>query len=297
MDELAAELQRANNKVCHTGHLLNQMTIKLSSSECTQQQMSFLNKHLLLLGEAHKLSMQELQHAGPNSTKEVQMLQMSYEKEVETLKLNLLVQGQKLEAAQQRVGELEAHLSKKEHLIAEQKKFLEDVKCQAKAELQASDCRYRAQRRITQLLPTELLQLYSRVEIEAPACCASASSSGGQSRDAELCRFQCHNGRWTSSNGSTLSPGQRRAALPVQPLTPSMAARTSSRLCWWSPRCPDAPLTVGSYPSTKSFLGLRACELFCNKSESQCDEEEPLLSLTSLLQGLKTELCVELLCT
>lgn len=29
MAELEAELQRANNKVCHTGHLLNQMTIKV----------------------------------------------------------------------------------------------------------------------------------------------------------------------------------------------------------------------------------------------------------------------------
>lgn len=30
MDELEAELQRANNKVCHNGHLLNQMTIKVN---------------------------------------------------------------------------------------------------------------------------------------------------------------------------------------------------------------------------------------------------------------------------
>lgn len=60
------------------------------------------------------------------------MLQATNGKEVETLRQNLLAQGQKLEAAQQRVAELESHLSKKEHLIAEQKKFLEDVKCQAK---------------------------------------------------------------------------------------------------------------------------------------------------------------------
>lgn len=60
------------------------------------------------------------------------MLQASYGKEVETLRQNLLAQGQKLEAAQQRVTELETLLSKKEHLIVEQKKFLEDVKCQAK---------------------------------------------------------------------------------------------------------------------------------------------------------------------
>uniref|UniRef100_A0A669B2N0 TSC complex subunit 1b n=1 Tax=Oreochromis niloticus TaxID=8128 RepID=A0A669B2N0_ORENI len=180
MDELEAELQRANNKVCHTGHLLNQMTVKLSNSESTQQQMSFLNKQLLLLGEAHKLSMQELQHADANNTKEAQMLQVSYGKEVETLRQSLLVQGQKLEAAQQRVAELETLLSKKEHLIAEQKKFLEDVKCQAKAELQASDSRYQAQRRITQLLQTELLQLYSRVEMEAPASTTSSSPPEGR---------------------------------------------------------------------------------------------------------------------
>lgn len=60
------------------------------------------------------------------------MLKTSCEKEVVTLRQSLLVQEQKLEAAQQRVAELETQLSKKEHLIIEQKKFLEDVKCQAK---------------------------------------------------------------------------------------------------------------------------------------------------------------------
>lgn len=60
------------------------------------------------------------------------MVQVSYSKEVETLKQNLLTQAQMLEGAQQRVIELETLLSKKEHLIVEQKKFLEDVKCQTK---------------------------------------------------------------------------------------------------------------------------------------------------------------------
>lgn len=63
------------------------------------------------------------------------MLQMSWGKETERLKQNLLLQSQKLDAAQQRVTELETQLSKKEHLIAEQKKFLEDVKAQAKYDL------------------------------------------------------------------------------------------------------------------------------------------------------------------
>uniref|UniRef100_A0A7N8X333 TSC complex subunit 1b n=1 Tax=Mastacembelus armatus TaxID=205130 RepID=A0A7N8X333_9TELE len=311
MDELEAELQRANNKVCHTGHLLNQMTVKLSNSESTQQQMSFLNKQLLLLGEAHKLSMQELQHAGADNTKEAQMLQVSYGKEVETLRQSLLVQGQKLEAAQQRVAELETHLSKKEHLIVEQKKFLEDVKCQAKAELQASDSRYQAQRRITQLLQTELLQLYSRVEMEAPASTASISPPGGRG-DLHIPGMDSRPPQESSrDNGSILSPGQTKGSNSSkstansvngsQDLTPPLLVEPSLSCPHANPLTPlppsDAPLTVGSYPSAKSFLGMRARELFRNKSESQCDEEQPPPRLAGLAHDLKTELCVEPPCT
>lgn len=328
MDELEAELQRANNKVCHTGHLLNQMTIKLSNSESTQQQMSFLNKQLLLLGEAHKLSMQELHHAGADNTKEAQMLKVSYGKEVETLRQSLLVQGQKLEAAQQRVAELETHLSKKEHLIAEQKKFLEDVKCQAKAELQASDSRYQAQRRITQLLQTELLQLYSRVEMEAPASNATSSPPGGRAdphtrADSSVMVPDGPSKTHTieevdirpphdspRGNGSTLSPRQPKASNSSktaansingsQDLAPPLLVEPSLSCPYANPLAPlppsDAPLTVGSYPSAKSFLGMRARELFRNKSESQCDEEQPPTRLSGLAHGLKTELCVEPIC-
>ncbi|XP_029940405.1 TSC complex subunit 1b isoform X3 [Salarias fasciatus] len=331
MDELEAELQRANNKVCHTGHLLNQMNIKLSNSESTQQQMSFLNKQLLLLGEAHKLSMQELQHAGADNTKEAQMLQVSYRKEVDALRQSLLVQGQKLEAAQQRAAELETHLSKKEHLIAEQKKFLEDVKCQAKAELQASDSRYQTQRRITQLLQTELLQLYSRVEMEAPASTATSSPPGGRadlhtSADSRLIVLvpdgpsKVHASEETNTrtphdsprgNGSTLSPGQPKANNSSKPMASSMngsqepapplLVEPSLSCSRANPLTPlpasDAPLTVGSYPSAKSFLGMRARELFRNKSESQCDDEQPPPPrLSGLAHDLKTELCVEAPC-
>ncbi|XP_056288508.1 TSC complex subunit 1b isoform X2 [Pseudoliparis swirei] len=309
IDDLEAELQKANNKACHTGHLLSQMTIKLSNSESTQQQMSFLNKQLLLLGEAHKLSMQKLPHASVDNTKETQMLKASYGKEVEMLRQSLLVQGQKLEVAQHRVGELETHHSKKEHLITEQKKFLEDVKCQAKAELQASDGRYRAQRRITQLLQTELLQLYSRVETEAPAGSSSSSPAegspdphgsgvvvpGGQlPTNEEAVSRPAHGSPRGASSSSTLSPRQPKAN--NSPKTTATSVNGSQDLA--PPRpvepCPpsgplsDAPLTVGSYPSAKSFLGMRARELFRNKSESQCDDEEqPPPSL--LTHGPKTE--------
>lgn len=301
MDELEAELQRSNNKVCHTGHLLNQMTIKLSTSESTQQQMSFLNKQLLLLGEAHKLARQELQRAGPDCSKESQMLAASYGREVESLRHSLLLQGQKLDGALQRVSELETLLTKKEHLIAEQKKFLEDVKGQARAELQASDGRYQAQRRISQLLQTELLQLYSRVEMDtstkAPAEGSAAKHTPADSSVAVPDRpGQTPPHPHDSPNGSTLPPSAPSSVSssmngsqehhPPPPLLLEPSALP----------CPhgDAPLTVGSYPSAKSFLGMRARELFRNKSESQCDEEPPPPPrLSGLAHGLKTDLCVE----
>uniref|UniRef100_A0A8C7JIL9 TSC complex subunit 1b n=1 Tax=Oncorhynchus kisutch TaxID=8019 RepID=A0A8C7JIL9_ONCKI len=328
MNELEADLQRANNKVCHTGHLLNQMTIKLSTSESTQQQMSFLNKQLLLLGEAHKLDVLQQQHTGSDNTKEAQMVQASWGKEVERLRQSLLQQGQKLEAAQQRVGELETQLTKKEHLIVEQKKFLEDVKGQAKGELQASESRYQAQRRATQLLQTELLHLYSRLEMEGHACLATPSAAGVITLHVFLCRYgngsimepdgpvTLGTNKWSDDsrpyqsprgNGSTLLPGQPKANNPpkappvnsassTQDIPPPLLVEPSfshpHAPLATTPLPPDAvPLTVGSYPSANSFLGMRARELFRNKSESQCDEEPP--HLAGLSQGLKTELCVE----
>uniref|UniRef100_A0A8C7DF23 TSC complex subunit 1b n=1 Tax=Oncorhynchus kisutch TaxID=8019 RepID=A0A8C7DF23_ONCKI len=303
MNELEADLQRSNNKVCHTGHLLNQMTTKLSTSERSQQQMSFLNKQLLLLGEAHKLAEQRQQHTGSDNAMEAQMVQVSWGKEVERLRQSLLQQGQKLEAAQQRVGELETQLTKKEHLIVEQKKFLEDVKGRAKGELQASDSRYQAQRRVTQLLQTELLQLYSRLEMEGHATLTTPFAGGNGSRTWS------DNGRPSQSprrNGTTLSPGQPMANNPPKkpPVNSVNGTQEVPKPLLVEPSCthtplapplpPDAtPLTVGSYPSAKSFLGMRARELFRNKSESQCDEEPPPPRLAGLSQGLKTELCVE----
>uniref|UniRef100_A0A673GU00 TSC complex subunit 1b n=1 Tax=Sinocyclocheilus rhinocerous TaxID=307959 RepID=A0A673GU00_9TELE len=304
--EMEAELQKANNKVCHTGHLLNQLTAKLSSSESIQQQLSFLNKQLLLLGEAHKLCVQELHQAGPDTSKEVQMLQTSWGKETERLKQNLLLQSQKLDAAQQRVAELETQLAKKEHLIAEQKKFLEDVKAQAKGELQASESRYHAQRRVTLALQTELLQLYSRLETEDSSATASALPAEGAT-ELRATKEDSKSPQSPRGNGSNLSPAQPMASsspansvngnrdTPPPFLVEPPPHRPHSPLGPPGPLVPsDTPLTVGSYPSAKSFLGMRARELFRNKSESQCDEDEaPPPRLTGLSQGLKTELCVE----
>lgn len=63
------------------------------------------------------------------------MLQASSLREVEHLKQSSLQQNQRLEAAQQRITDLETQLAKKEQVIREQKKLLENVKSQTMYEL------------------------------------------------------------------------------------------------------------------------------------------------------------------
>lgn len=63
------------------------------------------------------------------------MLQASSLREVERLRQSSLQQNQRLEAAQQRITDLETQLAKKEQVIREQKKLLENVKSQTMYEL------------------------------------------------------------------------------------------------------------------------------------------------------------------
>uniref|UniRef100_A0A8C9ST66 TSC complex subunit 1a n=1 Tax=Scleropages formosus TaxID=113540 RepID=A0A8C9ST66_SCLFO len=272
MGELEAKLQKANNKICNTGHQLSQLSIKLTNSETLQQQMGFLNKQLVLLSEVNKLCVEELQHVDPVSSKEVDMLQVSAEKELEKLRQSLTQQSQRLDAAHQRIGELEAQLIKKEHLIAEQKLFLEDVKSQAKEQLQASESRYQAQKQVSQMLQAELLQLYSKLELENPV--GGSLPTGGT---PESCKLT--DSRLQTRTAANISDCPQSPAAPLE--------SSPSHLPFLMSRPSGTPLAVGSYPSAKSFLGLHSRELFRNKSESHC--EEGFQPLAGLSQGLKTK--------
>lgn len=62
------------------------------------------------------------------------MLQCTVGKEYQRLKDSDVQQRQKLEAANHRTAELESQLAKKEQLIQEQKKLLEDTKNQSRSD-------------------------------------------------------------------------------------------------------------------------------------------------------------------
>ena len=62
------------------------------------------------------------------------MLQCSVGRECQRLKDSEVQQRQKLEAANHRIAELESQLAKKDQLILDQRKLLEDSKAQSRSE-------------------------------------------------------------------------------------------------------------------------------------------------------------------
>ncbi|KAK2845441.1 hypothetical protein Q7C36_010295 [Tachysurus vachellii] len=271
MGELEAELQRANNKVCNTGHLLSQLSMKLNNSESLEQQMAFLNKQLLLLGEANKVSVQEVQRLGPDSCKEQKMLQMCSMRETERLRQSSIQQSQRLEAAQQRITDLETQLTKKEHLILEQKKLLENVKNQAKGQLQASENRYLAQKHVTQALQSEMLQLYSQLELAS----LSNSTPAGGAAEPDSPLNQRPNGSNASTSAQTSESGKREETSnmcvngELSPLSPG--SPLSSALFNGSQEEDISALSCNS-PLAESFLGMHNQGLL-KKTKSPYDEE------------------------
>lgn len=313
--ELRLELKKASSKVCHTELLLSQVSQKLSNSESVQQQMEFLNRQLLVLGEVNELYLEQLQNKHSDTTKEVEMMKAAYRKELEKNRSHVLQQNQRLDTSQKRILELESHLAKKDHLLLEQKKYLEDVKLQARGQLQAAESRYEAQKRITQAFELEILDLYGRLEKdgllkkleeekteaaeaaeERPDCCNDGCSDSviGHNEEASGHNGETKPPRPGSTRGSSGSRGGGGSSSSSELSTPEKppnqrAGPFSSR---WETAVGEPstsiPTTVGSLPSSKSFLGMKARELFRNKSESQCDEDS--MTISSLSETLKTEL-------
>ncbi|XP_010118822.1 PREDICTED: hamartin isoform X2 [Chlamydotis macqueenii] len=305
--DLRLELKKANNKVCHTELLLSQVSQKLSNSESVQQQMEFLNRQLLVLGEVNELYLEQLQHKHTDTTKEVEMLHAAFRKELEKAKLCVQQQSQRLDASQKRIAELESQLAKKDHLFLEQKKYLEDVKIQARGQLQAVESRYKAQKRITQAFELEILDLFGR--LEKSSLLKKLEDEKTEAAEAAEERLDCcnedtvvgyseetigRNGETKppSTRGSSSSKGGSSSELstPEKPQNQRFSSRWETSMLL-EPST-TVPLTVGSLPSSKSFLGMKARELFRNKSESQCDEEG--VTINRLSDALKTELCKDL---
>ncbi|XP_041956465.1 TSC complex subunit 1a [Alosa sapidissima] len=255
---LEAELQTARKNLTNMELLLSQLSLKLDCSERLEEQVSFLSQQLLLLGENHQLCLHKLDRLGPSATKEMRMLQSSWRKECDRARVTSVQQGQRLDGAVQRVSDLEAALSRKEQLILQQKKLLEDVKLQSREQLRASEGRYQAQKQVTQALEAELLKIYSQLEMERPTNHnrdhASNHLTGPTQADA-------HSPTKTRANGC----GGGAIDTPLRSERPRGVQDVAA-----------SPLLSASPPSC-SLLGRRARQLSRNMSDGLYDDEDEAL--------------------
>uniref|UniRef100_A0AAQ4RU40 TSC complex subunit 1a n=1 Tax=Gasterosteus aculeatus aculeatus TaxID=481459 RepID=A0AAQ4RU40_GASAC len=136
LKHLEAELQKANNKAYNAQHQLTQLSLKLCSSEQLQQQIFLLNQQLVLLRETNRALCEQLEAGDTHHRTEASMLQCTVGNEYQRLKDSDVQRRQKLEAANHRIAELENQLAKKDQLILDHKKLLEDTKAQGRSDPQ-----------------------------------------------------------------------------------------------------------------------------------------------------------------
>ncbi|XP_054895691.1 LOW QUALITY PROTEIN: TSC complex subunit 1a [Poeciliopsis prolifica] len=251
--KLEAELQGANRKAKHAEHQLTQLGLKLCSSEQQQQQVLLLDKQLVLLRETNRALSRQLDEAAAHSRTEEAMLRRSAGNDFQRLKDCDVLQKQKLEAASHRMAELESQLARKDKLILELKKLLEETKSHSRAELSASESRCVALRRVSQTLQTEMLHLYSQVRLDtrtgSDTCTLPPLDAGSRnSPSAQDGNKPCP----SSSSVVGIIKGAVEALSSSSPLSASPI---------------DSPLAVGS------FLEQQARRLFGQNDQSLEEEE------------------------
>ncbi|XP_061749768.1 TSC complex subunit 1a [Nerophis ophidion] len=257
--DLEEELQRANHKACNAEHRLSQLSLKLSGSDKLHQQMFLQNQQLLLLRETNKTLTEQLEVPHQRSFTETSLLQGILGREYQSLKEAELQQRQKLEAANHRATDLENQLAKKEQLIADQKKLLDDTKRRSREELLACEGRGGALRRIVQTLQSEMLELYSHLDaLSRPDHGTPATQDDHKPRPSSS--VEVVNGVVTHLAAS-----------------PRLLPPVSTSPCSLSPM--ESPLAVGS------FLEQRAWQCFRPPPPSQEEEEEAEQEVEELQSG------------
>ncbi|XP_031426705.1 TSC complex subunit 1a [Clupea harengus] len=258
MTHLEAELQTANKNLINMEQLLSQLSLKLGYSERLEEQASFLIQQLLLLEENHKLCLQQLDRLGPHANQEMKMLQASWRKECERARVTSVQQGQRLDGALQRVTDLEASVSRKEQLILQQKKLLEDVKVQSRDQLQASEDRYQGQKQVTQALELELLKIYSQLETE---------------RQTNHDRKHASNHLISPAQADARTPTRTRANGCGEGLDAVDVPQRADRLKGVQEVSVSPPSSASPCPPSGSLLGRRARQLSRNMSDGLYDDE------------------------
>ncbi|XP_066991586.2 hamartin isoform X2 [Anabrus simplex] len=194
------ELQQTEAMLFDMGNEMKQAVAQASVGEQLRDNLEQLQKKLLLMGELQQKyrdrfsQLPLLRHHEDEST----ILKDAYYEEVKSLQEITESRNSSLESVKARVAELEGVVTRKDTIIADQKKILKQVEEEYHVQLEAVENKYKAQRAINSKMEEHMLELYRQldhVEDSKRKTTQSPDSSSGHS-------FSPHNSPLSQSLGS-----------------------------------------------------------------------------------------------
>ncbi|XP_071802417.1 hamartin-like [Asterias amurensis] len=161
VDKEAKELQAANAKLFTVQQELDNARADVAANRHLKDEIARLNRELLLMGETNTKYQEKVEEARRNDhkTEETEMRWTTLKKDLAVSQESLKRKNVQTEAAKARIGEMEASLTLKDVAMAEQKRFLENVKSLNKGKMESMDAKYNALKKINQCLEAHILKL------------------------------------------------------------------------------------------------------------------------------------------
>ncbi|XP_071443239.1 hamartin isoform X2 [Hetaerina americana] len=193
-------------------HVLEQASV----GEQLRGELEHLQKEMVLMGELQQqyrdsFSQQALHKHGEE---ELTMLQETFNEERKTIQQLMDSKSASLDAAKSRVTELEGIVTRRDMMIADQKRLLKCTKEEYQGQLEAVETKYNALRAINQKLEEQLLELHHQVSrsekgLHGPdgaSVCGSVGASGERPSESSWGGFSQHGSPLLDSLGPDCLP-------------------------------------------------------------------------------------------
>ncbi|XP_069705374.1 hamartin isoform X2 [Periplaneta americana] len=160
------EFQQVESMLFEVGNEMRQAVAQASAGEQLRGDMEQLQKELILMGELQQKYRDRFSQLPlRNNEEEVAYIQDAYCEEIRAINEMLEQRNSVLEAAKARVADLESVMTRRDMIIADQKRVLKQVKEEYQEKLEAVESKYETQRAITQRMESHILELYNQLEV------------------------------------------------------------------------------------------------------------------------------------
>lgn len=158
------EFQHVKASLFSVGNELKEAEAQASLCEQLKAQIEYLQKELILMGEMQQKYREKISQLALLSDDRTLIGQECCYEEVKNLNALVDSKSSSLEVMKSRVAELESLLTKKDMLVADQKRALKTVKEECEERLEAVEAKYRSQIATNRKLEEYILELNKKLE-------------------------------------------------------------------------------------------------------------------------------------